>query len=374
MKTSTWNILLVLLAIGILIGAYYLLYQPEKDKETRLNVEIGELQARYDELKAMEAHRDEYIAETENLKKQFDEELAKYAPDMDQENTIMYLKGTEVIFEDFMNISVGLPQPTAFYVLGSGAAQQDAGQIVDNTPAMDETFTCYNADYPINFTGRYEEIKDYLDYVADYKYRMNVKSITLSYDPETEMANGSIVLGDYAIVSDSRTPDVPDVDQPLGVDNIFVGGEGAPTGDSSPYAEDSGEAIVGTHTLVLLLNSAKNDAASGVIVAASESDDKTYVTYEENDVADVKITVYSDADKNFVKYEIGSNSYETELLTSDVTIYVKSSDRVDSEDKNGAKVSIENETGIPVYIKVANDTTAGRFKLGTKSGSVKVYQ
>ena len=103
------------------------------------------------------------------------------------------------------------------------------------------------------------------DYICCAICPVKLEKGTLSYDPETEMANGSIVLGDYAIVSNSRTPDVPDVDQPLGVDNIFVGGEGAPTGDSSPYAEDSGEAIVGTHTLVLLLNSAKNDAASGVI-------------------------------------------------------------------------------------------------------------
>ena len=70
MKTSHINLILVLLAIGMLIGGYYLLYQPEKDKEARLNTEINSLQQRYDELKEMEAHRDEYVAETENLKKQ----------------------------------------------------------------------------------------------------------------------------------------------------------------------------------------------------------------------------------------------------------------------------------------------------------------
>ena len=374
MKTSTWNILLVLLAIGILIGGYYLLYQPEKDKESRLNVEIDELQARYDELKAMEAHRDEYIAETENLKKQFDQELLKYAPDLDQENTVMYLKGTEVIFENFDNLAVGLPQPTSFYVLGSGAAQEESGQIVDNSPKMDKVYTCYSADYPINFTGKYEEIKDYLDYVADYKYRMNIKTITLSYNPEEDICAGTITLGGYAIESDDREHDVPDVDQPVGVDNIFVGGNGAPTADNSPYSADNGEAIIATHNLIFLLNNASNDASSGIIIASNENDEATYVTSEDNEVVDVKVTVYSDAGKNFMKYEIGSKSYETEILTDNVAIYVKSSDRVNSDDKNGVNVSIDNTSSVGVYVKVVDDSTAGRFSIGSRSGIVKVYQ
>lgn len=77
--------------------------------------------------------------------------------------------------------------------------------------------------------------------------------------------------------------------------------------------------------------------------------------------------------KNFVKYEIGDKSYETEILTNDVTVYVKSSDRVDSDDTNGVKVSVDNSTTIPVYFKVVDDSTAGRFSLGSKSGTVKVY-
>jgi hypothetical protein len=376
MKTSHINLILCLLAIGILIGGYYLLYQPEKDKEARLTTEINELQARYDELKAMEAHRDEYIAETENLKKQFMAELAKYAPDLDQENTVMYLKGTEEMFENFDNLSVGLPQPSSFYVLGS-AKDNSSGDIVSNDGAAsngDTVYTCISADYPINFTGKYEEVKDYLDYVAGYKYRMNIKSITLTYNPEKDICNGTLTLGGYAITSDDRQHDVPSVNQPTGVENLFIGGNGAPAADVSPYSEDNGEAIVGTHNVVFLLNNASNDAASGIIIAANENDEATYVTSEANEIADVKVTVYTDAGKNFIKYEIGSKSYETEVLTDNVAIYVKSSDRVDSDDKNGVNVTIDNTSSVGVYVKVVDDSTAGRFSISSKSGIVKVYQ
>ena len=375
MKTGQINLILCLLAIGLGIAAWYLLYQPEKDKEARLTTEVNSLQQRYDELKAMEAHRDEYVAETENLKKQFLEELAKYAPDLNQENAVMYLKGTEEYFEDWTNVSVGLPHPEPFYTLGAGASTANTGDIAtgNETAQQDQSYVCEKVSYPITFTAKYDEIKDYLDYVAAYKYRLNIDSVVMSYNPETEICTGNIILNSYAITGPGRDADVPSVNQPKGVENLFVGGEGAPAADSSPYTADNGEAIVTKHNIVMLLNNAKNDAADGVIVAASETDEKTYVSYAGNDVTDVKISVYAQDDKNFVKYEIGDKSYETEVLTNDVCIYVKSSERVDSDDSNGVKVSVDNTTTIPVYFKVVDDSTAGRFTLGSKSGTVKVY-
>ena len=374
MKTSHINILLVFLAVILCIAGYYFLYQPEKDKEAQLTTEINSLQQRYDELKEMEAHREEYVAKTEELKRQFEEELVKYAPDLYQENAVMYLKGTEEYFEDWTNVSVGLPHPEPFYTLGA-SAPAETGDIATGNEASqeDQSYVCEKVSYPITFTCKYQEIKDYLDYVAAYKYRLNIDSVTMSYNPETEIVSGAIVLNSYAITGPGRNADVPSLNQPKGVENIFLGGEGAPAADSSPYTADNGEAIVSAHNIVMLLNSAKNDAADGVIIAASESDEKTYVSYSGNDVTDVKISVYSQDDKNFVKYEIGDKSYETEILTNDVTIYVKSSDRVDSEDSNGVKVSVDNSTTIPVYFKVVDDSTAGRFSLGSKSGTVKVY-
>ena len=50
------------------------------------------------------------------------------------------------------------------------------------------------------------------------------------------------------------------------------------------------------------------------------------------------------------------------------------SERVDSDDKNGVNVKISNTSVLPVYIKVADDDSSSpRFKLGEKSGTVKVY-
>lgn len=373
MKTRDLNIILCLLAIGILIAGYYLLYRPEKDKEARLTSEINELQARYDDLKAKEAHRDEYVAETAELKKQFEEELTKYPADLNQETTIMFLKGTEEKFDTWKNVSVGLPKETVFYTLGQVPESSDIA-VGEEGASASEPYVCTTAQYPITFKGDYDQLQEYVDYIAAYKYRMNISSINMSFNEEDELLNGAILLNGYAVSGPDRVPDEPTLNQPTGADNLFVGGSGAPVSDSSKYSEDDGAAIVSSHNLVMLLNNAKNDTASGVIVASSENDEKTYVTSESNDVADVTIEIYSSDDKNFIKYSIGSKSYETEVITDDVTIYVKSSERVDSDDKNGVNVKISNTSVLPVYIKVADDDSSSpRFKLGEKSGTVKVY-
>ena len=86
------------------------------------------------------------------------------------------------------------------------------------------------------------------------------------------------------------------------------------------------------------------------------------------------ISVYEDGGKNFIEYSIGTQKYSTEILTSDVTVYVKSSARVDASDANGVDVSVQNTTTLPVYFKVVDDdTTSPRFKLVGRSGVVRVY-
>ena len=59
---------------------------------------------------------------------------------------------------------------------------------------------------------------------------------------------------------------------------------------------------------------------------------------------------------------------------NDVKIYVASSKRTDADDKNVAKLNINNKTDLSVFVKVDDDdATSPRFKMGSKTGTVKVY-
>ena len=124
--------------------------------------------------------------------------------------------------------------------------------------------------------------------------------------------------------------------------------------------------------VTILLRGSALSMTFGIIVSAGGED--TYVTSGENKVVAVNLAIEEQDDKIMKTYSIGDKSYSTEVTTEDVTIYVKSSDRVDSDDKNGVKLNIENTTDLNVFIKVADDdATSPRFTVGRKLGTVVVY-
>ena len=125
MKQSDAKILLVLLAIGLIVASIFLVAKPKNDSIKALQTEISDLQARYDDLCAKEAQKDQFIAETKEFNEQFAAEVAKYAPDLNQENTLMFLKGVEEAHE-FQNVTASLPRPTTYYVLGQGSVADGA--------------------------------------------------------------------------------------------------------------------------------------------------------------------------------------------------------------------------------------------------------
>ncbi|MBR1773133.1 MAG: hypothetical protein IJ749_04470 [Eubacterium sp.] len=373
MSDSNKKILLVLLGILFIAGAVFLVARPKNEKIKGLKAEISELQARYDDLCEKEKHKDEYLQDIADFNAHFEDVISKYASDLDQENTVQFLKSVEED-NDFVNLSISLPRETDYYILGQGAVEGEGQEIEPDAYAV--TSDIYN----ISFTGSYEGVKSYLDYILNYKYRMAVESINISFaeDAEAPIAEctGSVTLDAYAVKHPDRKHDVPSVNVEEGKDNIFATeGENISAGaGSSTHDADKGESIVSDHTLVILLNNSDNDSMSGIIAASNESNESTYVTSNENKVEDLVLSLKEEDGKNYLTYSIGSKSNKVEVTSTDVTVYVKSSDRVDDNDKNGVNVKIENETSLAVYFKVAGDDSSNpRFKIGQKAGVVKEY-
>jgi len=375
MSKSGISALLVILAIGIGIGAFVLVIKPKRESISSLESEISTLQARYNDLVAKESQYDELIAETEQANQEFDDEVNKYAPDLEQENTLMFLKEIEENLE-FTNTSVSLPRSSYYYIIGTGDTETVGS--VDEGAVAESEYVCEVNKYSIAYTGSYDGFKEYLDYIANYKYRMAISDMSVAYasDAEdvTQQCSGSITLNEYAIVGDDRAADVPTISVETGKEVIFAAEGAAAAAAAVSYDSDEGESIVASHNLVMLINAADNDAASAVIVASDEGNEDTYVTSNDNDTVAVDVTVYEDSEKYYILYSIGSSSYEEEVTSSDVTIYVKSSSRVDSSDAVSVDLSINNSTDLGVFIKVADDDTSNpRFNLAGKTGTVKVY-
>ena len=181
MTDTNKKILLTLLGIIILFAAYMYVVKPKMSSIKSLESDIDELQARYDDLCAKEAQKDQLLAETEEFNKQFDEVVEKFAPDLNQENTVEFLKNTE-LENDFVNMSVALPQETAYYIIGQGAVS-DQDQTLD---VEKDAYVAYNDNYNISYTGTYEGVKSYLDYILNYKYRMAVEQISIAFTEDAD--------------------------------------------------------------------------------------------------------------------------------------------------------------------------------------------
>jgi len=375
MNDTSKKALIALLGIAIIFLAYMYVFSPAKEDVDKLEGECATLQTRLDDLIAKEAQKDQLLAETEQFKQDFQDVLKDYPADLNQETTVMFLKSVEENNE-FVNKTFSMPKEAEFYSLsGTEGAGVSTDALTGDQVKKDE-YICTSAAYSISYTGAYQGIKDMLQYIADYKYRMNVSSITISYDREKDQYSGTTIINGYAISGPDRTPDTVDPGVPSGTSNLFIAGDGSSSSSSasSKYDADQGAAIATSNNLAILLNSANSDLSAGVIAAANANRDETYVTSSDNARAQMTISVYEDGGKNFIEYSIGTQKYSTEILTSDVTVYVKSSARVDASDANGVDVSVQNTTTLPVYFKVVDDdTTNPRFKLVGRSGVVRVY-
>lgn len=374
MKRTDIIALLVVLSIGVLVCTYMFVIKDARDDIDNLDVQKTQLEAEVRDLEAKEAMRAQYEEETEQFRAEFQEELKKYPADLNQETTVMWMKGVEQNC-NIQNMSFTMPRDTEYWRLGSTYSTANDVQ-VNGASNADAQYVAITDAYAVNYQGSYENLKNYLNYVAEYKYRMNISSITINYAKDEKnpegMCSGSVILNAYAVSGPDRTPDKVSVDVEEGVDNIFEGKGGLPV--ASAYDADGGQAIVANHNIIILLNNAGNDTTSGIIAATDENDTSTFVTSSANSVETMDLHIYAKDGKNYVSYAIGGKSYEKEVLTSDVTVYVSSSARVDADDANGVKVNVNNETPLSVYFKVVgDDTTSPRFAIGNRTGTIKQY-
>lgn len=357
MSKSNIKILLTLLAVAIVGLVYLYVFNPNMEDKKSIEAENETLQTKLDDLLDKQKYRDQYEKETQEYYAAFDEILAYYPANLDQELSVMFMKGIEDAHPDKFDIStVGLGAPTEFYTIGS----------------TDDGYVCYEAAFPITYTGTYQSIKDVLDYVAEYKYRMNVSSVNIAYDTENDVATGAISMNAYFIAGGDREKDTVNIDVNEGVENLFMGGaDAAATGQSYAYDADNGASIASNNDIKMTLTNANNDSGAGIVVSGTGAEE---VTSTENKEVTVTVRIYKDGDKTYAAYKIGDDEKTMEVKSADLKIYVASSERVDADDNNGVKLVVNNETDMNVFVKVADDDAkTPRFKKGSSNGTVKVY-
>lgn len=387
MSASNKNMILVLLGIIIVVAAYFLGVKPMLEQKEKIDNEVSALQARYNELQQKKDRQAEYEEGIKIYNERFEEKLNLFPATLDQEYTIEFLEGLRQAY-DFNTRTLTLGKPDQFYILGSSIATAEETAATDTTEAPapettepvidDSTYVCYTAEFPITYEGNYEGIKNVLNYVAGYRYRMTVDTTNISYDVSTDVYSGDILLTCYSVAGPDRSDDKLDIDVETGVSNIFTsryGNSGSSESSSlNKYDANNGSDIASKHDLYIMLNPADSDVSAKSIGQDGKS--ASQVTSSANEEEALKIEFYAKDGKNYVQYTLGDKSYEAEITSGqDATIYVASTARTGAEDKSSVKVTISNTMSIPVYVKVDGDDAASpRFNVTSRSGQVKVYK
>lgn len=407
MTNSTKSALLVL--IGIIICGASILYfaKPNYEERQAIEAECITLQTRLDDLLAKEADRPKYEAGIIEYENKYQEVLSNFPADLKQEITIMFMQGIKDN-NDFEIESFALGEKEEFYTLGTsgadatlegeeaapaegateeaapaeGATEEAApaeGEELAVAEADEDSLVCYRADFPLTYRGSYKSLKDVVSYIDTYSDRMTVNKLTISYTDEQEY-EGEMDVFCYSVEGPSRPERSIDISQvEVGVDNIFGGGAGATSSSGSTlnkYDENDGAALETTYDFYTMVNAASSDVSAKVVGQNGAGKDASVISNSDNSISTVKYEIYEKDGKNYCKYTLDdSKSYEAEITSAeDVKILVQSSERKNDDDQVKVKITIDNQTAFPVYVKVSGDDTVSPRVSISKTGSVKVYQ
>ena len=386
------SFLFALAGIAVLILSYYFIANPMTEERKSIESEIVVLQARYDELVAKEARRDEYEKGIKTYEQKFASILEKFPTSLKQEITIMFLQGIKDEYE--MKIAqVSLGEKEHFYSLGSRgtegmlATPEEAaddsiegdeadGEAVGLTEGIDygSGYQCYRALFPISYSGGYDGIKDVLSYVQNFEHRMTVNTLNIAYDADKDVYQGNFELMCYDIEGDDRPGEDMQLNNiEIGIDNIFKGGGTGNATTLNKYDENNGATIERSYDFYAMLNPSASDLSAKVI--GQNGKDASIISDSSNNVSTLSYDFYEKDGKNYVKYTLDNQSYEAEITSAeDVKLLLQSSARKDENDKSGIRVTIRNTTTLPIYVKVSgDDTTSPRVNIVSRTGAVRVY-
>lgn len=266
-------------------------------------------------------------------------------------------------------------------------AETEAGGEEGNVGIKDLMYR--DTEIGMNYETTYDGFKNLLAYIRDYKDRMVIKQIDVSYDNETGLAVGSLVLSQYAVLGPGRVlPEVETDVEDLGTDNIFVnknrGGSILDllaemysdflkkiTGDISEDVLDE----FGTDYF-LKVNAVTDNTNGKTIGRADDVSESSYITSSRNKSEKVTFTVSGEGGNYSVTYKIGKSEYtDTIERTGDAKLYLRivSTTRAGDDDESAVTVHVINESDIPVVVNIEGDDPGKpRVKMKEKVGEVTV--
>lgn len=211
------KIIMFVLIIMVTVLPYVFYIKDTKIQTQTVQTNVDALQARYDELYAMDQNRDFYIEETERFHEERDTIIASFPAGIRNDNFSMFLLQTEYSSDVVVNEEtdeIELQYPIRFDTVSFGTNIETP----ISTEDMDTGYVALSNVSGLTYSCYYDGLKYLLEYLMEYDDPMIYTTIDMSMDSETGIVSGSMMLSQYAIAGADRV--LPDVEF-----TIEVGGE-----------------------------------------------------------------------------------------------------------------------------------------------------
>lgn len=230
------KIILILLILMVTILPYVFYIKDTKVATETTLVEVEALQARFDELNAMEQKRGYYLEEIDNMHEKRDVIVASFPADIRRENFAMFLLQTEYssnLITDEETGEMELEFPIRFDSASFGEnietpISSDSMETAIEDPAastepMDTEFVAITNSSALTYNCYYGGMKYLLEYLMEYEDPMIYSQIDMAMDTKTGIISGSIMLEQYAIAGPDREFEDVDFTIHVGKENVDLG-------------------------------------------------------------------------------------------------------------------------------------------------------
>ena len=203
------SIALSVLIMVVVFGLLYRSYNKELEATAQVKAQSESIKAEIEELQTLTVELETLQEEKETVEEKVDFVLNHYGLVINPETSIRIIRsleeatGTKVRSLSFGNESI-------FY--------SSTLQLVEEGAPL----TGYRSQLNISYETSYGNFKRLMDYIADYPERMNVESVTASFNGASGYLSGNMTLNLYRLEGTGREYDAPvEPDVPMGVENIF---------------------------------------------------------------------------------------------------------------------------------------------------------
>lgn len=216
LKKSDIKLIVAVLFILAAVGTYYYCNMTLSSKTEGYKNENATLEKEVAYLQDLMNHKEEYVAETENMQAEITDIVSQFPADVKEEDQIMYSNKLELdnalLVEEvsmpgkeYVTLAVSAPAQEAAPTQDSIDDSQEAAPVDDSqTPVaaagLASTISLYKNPTTISFKSTYKSLKDVLDSaIKDTSDKKSIDSLVVNYDTETGNLNGVVVMSLYSI-------------------------------------------------------------------------------------------------------------------------------------------------------------------------------